>query len=65
MVLLGALAGSMKHPYFTRMSTGPGNLFGAEFCSSLYKSRGYGIPEYFKDKPIYDKLLMRDLNRKS
>ena len=31
MVLLGALAGSMKHPYFTRVSTGPGSLFGAEF----------------------------------
>ncbi len=31
MAAADVLAGSMKPPYFTRVTTGPGNLFGAEF----------------------------------
>jgi hypothetical protein len=33
MAAADTLAVSMKPPYFTRVSTGPGNLFGAEFFS--------------------------------
>jgi predicted exporter len=40
-----ALAGSMKPPYFTRVSTGPGNLFGAEFFSWMLSS----IPSLLAD----------------
>ena len=39
------LAGSMKPPYFTRVSTGPGNLFGAEFFSWMLSA----IPSLLSD----------------
>ncbi|MFH0997796.1 MAG: hypothetical protein V1844_20210, partial [Pseudomonadota bacterium] len=45
MAAADALAGSMKPPYFTRVSTGPGNLFGAEFFSWMLSA----IPSLLSD----------------
>ncbi|MBI5594147.1 MAG: MMPL family transporter [Deltaproteobacteria bacterium] len=45
MAAADALAGSMKPPYFTRVSTGPGNLFGAEFFSWMLST----IPSLLAD----------------
>lgn len=45
MAAADALAGSMKTPYFTRVTTGPGNLFGAEFFSWILSS----IPSLLAD----------------
>ncbi len=40
-----ALAGAMKPPYFTRVATGPGNLFGPEFFSWMLSA----IPALLSD----------------
>ena len=45
MAAADVLAGSMKAPYFTRVSTGPGNLFGAEFFSWMLSA----IPSLLAD----------------
>ena len=45
MAAADVLAGSMKAPYFTRVSTGPGNLFGAEFFSWMLSA----IPSLLSD----------------
>ena len=45
MAAADALAGSMKPPYFTRVATGPGNLFGAEFFSWMLSA----IPSLLSD----------------
>ncbi len=49
-----ALAGYMKPPYFIRVSTGPGNLFGAEFFSWMLSS----IPSLLSDDN-FDKLAAK------
>ena len=45
MAAADVLAGSMKTPFFTRVSTGPGNLFGAEFFSWMLSA----IPSLLSD----------------
>jgi len=45
MTAADALAGSMKAPYFTRVATGPGNLFGAGFFSWMLSA----IPSLLSD----------------
>lgn len=45
MAAADVLAGSMKPPYFTRVATGPGNLFGAEFFSWMLSA----IPSLLSD----------------
>ncbi|MDO9109662.1 MAG: MMPL family transporter [Desulfatirhabdiaceae bacterium] len=45
MAAADVLAGSMKPPYFTRVATGPGNLFGAQFFSWMLSA----IPSLLSD----------------
>lgn len=45
MAAADVLAGSMKAPYFNRVATGPGNLFGAEFFSWMLSA----IPSLLSD----------------